>query len=121
MHSMPASAVHEGVGWAAFQSMDNQILLYGVSQESGYKLNRKKRFLGHLVAGYSCGLDFSPDGTLIVSGDSEGKIFFWDVTTSKQLRRLQGHQGPVNSVVWHPHQASMVFSGGQDGKILVWD
>jgi pre-mRNA-processing factor 17 len=85
------------------------------------QLNRKKRFLGHLVAGYSCGLDFSPDGTLIVSGDSEGKLFFWDVTTSKQLRKLQGHQGPVNSVVWHPHQASMVFSGGQDGKILVWD
>jgi pre-mRNA-processing factor 17 len=85
------------------------------------QLNRKKRFLGHLVAGYSCGLDFSPDGSLLVSGDSEGKLFFWDVVTSKQLRKLQGHAGPVNSVVWHPHQASMVFSGGQDGKILVWD
>jgi hypothetical protein len=38
MHSMPASAVHEAMGWAAYQSMDNQILLYGVSQESGYKV-----------------------------------------------------------------------------------
>lgn len=67
MHSMPASAVCEAIGWAAFQSMDNQILLYGVGAD-GYKLNRKKRYVGHLVAGYSCGLDFSPDGTMIVSG-----------------------------------------------------
>ena len=43
-HSMPASAVCEAIGWAAFQSMDNQILLYGVGAD-GYKLNRKKMLL----------------------------------------------------------------------------
>ncbi len=52
MHSMPASAACEKIGWAAFQSMDNQILLYGIGNE-GFKLNRKKRYVGHLVAGYS--------------------------------------------------------------------
>lgn len=26
-----------------------------------FKLNRKKTFTGHMVAGYACNLDFSPD------------------------------------------------------------
>ena len=81
MHAMPAAVASEKNGWAAFQSMDNQasiwfdsqkrhsylffffqILLYGISPESGYKLNRTRRFLGHLVAGNAPGLDFSPNG-----------------------------------------------------------
>ena len=122
MHSMPQAAPHLASGWAAFQSMDNQILLYGISQDSGYKLNRKKRYLGHLVAGYACGLDWSPDGAYIVSGDSEGKLFVWDAKTSRVVRKLSGaHRGAVLSVLWHPAEPSRVVSGAKDGKIIFWD
>ncbi len=71
---------------------------------------------------YACGLDFSPDGSYIVSGDSEGKLFFWDFVTAKNVRKLVGgHKGPVSTVIWHPHQPSLVASGGWDGKVLLWD
>ncbi len=100
MHSMPCVALHPGGTMGAFQSMDNQILLYGV-ENGNYKLNRSKRYVGHLVAGYACGLDFSPDGSYIVSGDSEGKLFFWDYVSGKNVRKLVGiHKGPVAAVVW---------------------
>jgi WD40 repeat protein len=38
-----------------------------------------------LLFRYACGLDFSPDGSYIVSGDSEGKLFFWDYVTAKNV------------------------------------
>lgn len=46
--------------WLACQSMNNQIMIFGV--HNNFRLNRKKSFRGHLVAGYSCVPDFSPDG-----------------------------------------------------------
>ncbi len=57
MHSMPCVALHPDSSVAAFQSMDNQILLYGMT-EGNYKLNRSKRYMGHLVAG--CGRPSPP-------------------------------------------------------------
>jgi pre-mRNA-processing factor 17 len=50
MHSMPCVALHPDSQMAAFQGIDNQILLYGMV-EGNYKLNRSKRYMGHLVAG----------------------------------------------------------------------
>ena len=34
------------------QSLDNQILVYQVGER--FKLNKKKHFVGHTVAGYAC-------------------------------------------------------------------
>lgn len=53
--------VHAHSGkWLACQSMDNKIMIYGV--HNNFRLNRKKSFRGHMVAGYACQVDFSPDG-----------------------------------------------------------
>jgi hypothetical protein len=46
--------------WLACQSMDNQIIIFGV--QNRFRLNRKKAFKGHMVAGYACQVNFSPDG-----------------------------------------------------------
>lgn len=74
------------------------------------------------MAGYACGLTFSPDGSLIASGDSEGKLFVWDYQTAKLLRKLPGvHKGPIATVAWHPHVSSGVVTGGWDGTIRIWD
>lgn len=45
--------------WLACQSMDNQILIFGA--QNRFRLNKKKIFKGHMVAGYACQVDFSPD------------------------------------------------------------
>lgn len=45
--------------WLACQSMDNQILIFGA--QNRFRLNKKKVFKGHMVAGYACQVDFSPD------------------------------------------------------------
>ena len=52
------SLPHSGK-WLACQSMDNQILIFGA--QNRFRLNKKKIFKGHMVAGYACQVDFSPD------------------------------------------------------------
>ena len=44
--------------------MDNQIVIYGV--ENRVRFNRKKTFKGHMVAGYACQVNFSPDGRWVM-------------------------------------------------------
>ncbi|KAK6788711.1 hypothetical protein RDI58_012509 [Solanum bulbocastanum] len=51
------------------------------STRERFQLNKKKRFAGHIVAGY--GVNFSPDGRFVLSGDGEGRCWFWDWKSCK--------------------------------------
>ncbi|EFA85677.1 WD40 repeat-containing protein [Heterostelium album PN500] len=106
MHSMPAVALHPKGKWFAGQSMDNQILVYRARDK--FRMNKKKRFLGHTNAGYACQLNFSPDGKYIVSGDASGKAYFWDWKTSKVYKTLQAHDDVCIGIEWHPIESSKV-------------
>ena len=61
MHAIPAATVHPNGKYFAGQSMDNSIVVYDV-KNGNFKLNHKKKFIGHTSSGYACGLKFSPDG-----------------------------------------------------------
>ena len=45
--------------WLACQSMDNTICMFNALANMKYM--RKKVFKGHMVAGYACSIDYSPD------------------------------------------------------------
>jgi pre-mRNA-processing factor 17 len=85
MHSMPAVGVSRNGKWMAMQSMDNAVYIYGV-QGDKFRVNHKKVFKGHLVAGYACQVNFSSDGRYVISGDSEGKLVVWDWKTTKMFK-----------------------------------
>lgn len=119
MHSMPVVASHPNRKWLACQGMDNRVTVF--SARDRFKLNAKKSFRGHIVAGYACGLSFSPDGRFLASGDSTGRAFFWDWKTARMFRALQAHKGVCVDVNWHPTQPSLVATCGWDGNIKLWD
>lgn len=119
MHSMPVTLLHPNRKWLVCQSMDNNVLVY--TARDRFKQNFKKIFKGHLVAGYACGLTFSPDGRFIGSGDSLGRLFFWDWKSSRLFRTAQAHKGVCIDVDWHPTKSSLVASCGWDGDIKLWD
>ncbi|KAJ3414503.1 pre-mRNA-processing factor 17 [Chytridiales sp. JEL 0842] len=93
MHSMPAVTLDPSKRFLACTSLDNQILVY--SAKDRFKEQRKKVFRGHLVAGYACQPGFSPDGRFLMSGDSEGRMWFWDWKTTKVLKKFKAHDGVV--------------------------
>ncbi|CAI9105830.1 OLC1v1004845C1 [Oldenlandia corymbosa var. corymbosa] len=119
MHSMPSIALHPNSNWLAAQSLDNQILIYSTRER--FQLNKKKRFAGHIVAGYACQVNFSPDGRFVMSGDGEGKCWFWDWKSCKVFSKLKCHEGVCIGVEWHPLEQSKVATCGWDGLIKYWD
>ncbi|OTF74760.1 hypothetical protein BLA29_007127 [Euroglyphus maynei] len=84
--------------------MDNKIQAFACMNR--FKLNQKKIFTGHMVAGYACSPDFSPDMSYLVSGDADGKLFFWDWKTTKLLTSFQAHENVCISTLWQPHETS---------------
>lgn len=119
MHSMPSIAVHPNSNWLAAQSLDNQILIYSTKER--FQLNKKKRFAGHIVAGYACQVSFSPDGRFVMSGDGEGGCWFWDWKSCRRFKTLKCHNGVCIGCEWHPLETSKVATCGWDGVIKYWD
>ena len=75
MHSMPAVTPAPNGKVVACQSLDNKITIYQVGDR--FKEMRKKVFKGHMVAGYACGVDFSPEMSYLASGDGDGKVYYY--------------------------------------------
>jgi pre-mRNA-processing factor 17 len=103
------------------QSLDNQILVY--SARDKIRINNKKVFKGHIVAGYACQIAVSPDGQYVASGDHLGKLWLWEWKTGKLKHNFPRdcHSTVLMSCVWHPHEPSRVVTAGWDNQIKYWD
>lgn len=119
MYPMTNAAPHPSGKYVAFQSSDNQILVYGANDK--FRQNRKKSYRGHNNAGLAIGLDCSPDGQFLASGDSGGYVCFWDWKTCKMYHKLKAGTQATTCVKWHPHETSKLASAGLDGEIRYWD
>ncbi|KAF5354465.1 hypothetical protein D9758_012418 [Tetrapyrgos nigripes] len=76
---------------------------------------------GMLANNISCKwVAISKDGKLIVSGQSDGTIIIWNVLRGKEVRKINGHIGDVNSVAISP-DGSKIVSGSHDKTVRIWD
>lgn len=119
MHSMPVVTMHPSLRYLVCQSLDNRICVFQAGDR--YAAQRKKNFRGHNTAGYACDISCSPDGRFVTSGDSGGRVFFWDFKRSRVLQKYAAHaKGPAIGTAWHPVEPSTVFTCGWDGVIKMW-
>ncbi|KAJ5863829.1 uncharacterized protein N7529_005745 [Penicillium soppii] len=122
MFALTRATPHPNGKYVAFQSGDNQIVVYGATDK--FRQNRKKSFRGHNTSGYAIDLKLSPDGQFLASGDSGGFVCFWDWKTGKMYHKIQAggkEGGAVTCLDWHPQETSKVVTGGLDGIIRYWD
>ncbi|MCJ1438265.1 hypothetical protein MMC27_007653 [Xylographa pallens] len=119
MYSLVRASPHPSGKYVAFQSGDNQIVVYASTDR--FRQNRKKSFRGHNNAGYAIDVSISPDGQFVMSGDSGGYVCFWDWKTCKMWHKMIAADGPVVCAQWHPQESSKVATAGLDGAIKYWD
>ena len=65
-------------------------------------------------------LAFSPNGSLLASGEVDRKIRLWDLSTGKQTAVLEGHQRQVATVAFSA-DGSTLASAGYDHTVRLWD
>eukprot|EP00440_Ansanella_granifera_P036647 gb/GFBE01039759.1/.p1 GENE.gb/GFBE01039759.1/~~gb/GFBE01039759.1/.p1 ORF type:complete len:573 (+),score=138.77 gb/GFBE01039759.1/:1-1719(+) len=119
MHSVPQIVLSPDEKYIIGQSMDNKIISYEAFGR--FKFQGRKTFKGHLNAGYAITPGWSADGRWVMSGDADGKLWFWDWAKCKNYRVLKAHDGVCSGCLWHPLQTSRVVTCGWDGAIKLWD
>jgi len=119
MHSIPQIVKSPDEKYIIGQSMDNKIIAYEAFGR--FKYIARKQFKGHLNSGYAITPGWSADGKWVMSGDADGKLWFWDWMKCKNYRVLKAHDGVCSACLWHPVQTSRVVSAGWDGQIKLWD
>ncbi len=65
------------------------------------------------------GLTVSPNGRMLATGDLQGVIRLWEVSTRRERRVLTGHFSQVTSLAFAPDGRTLA-SGAWDTTILVW-
>ena len=65
-------------------------------------------------------VDYSPDGSRIVSGSSDKTLKIWDAGTGEELATLSGHMGRVQAAAYSP-DGTRIVSGSADHTLKVWD
>lgn len=65
-------------------------------------------------------LVYSADGRSIISGGADGTIRVWDVAGTREIRRLDAHEGSVSSLALSQN-GRILASGGSDATIRLWE
>ena len=66
------------------------------------------------------GVDFSPNGKVLVSGHSDNTVRVWDLETEQQIAIFVGHIYGPGKIRFSPDGKTFA-SGSHDGTILLWD
>ncbi|KAH0564644.1 protein FAN-like isoform X1 [Cotesia glomerata] len=74
---------------------------------------------------YSTSLDNEPmafgwNGPLLLVGDDQGYLSFWDSHGASFRSKIQCHKGPLTAIIFTTDN-KFVITGGNDKKIIVWN
>lgn len=110
------------------QSSANYALFFSALEPFKRVNKGKSRFAGgHEVQGYSVQCSFNADGSVLATGDANGRVFYYDSTSKRVLRRLEpfGRSGRSVAPVcvcaeFRPRSnANALVAGAFDGQLVL--
>ncbi|XP_053365284.1 WD repeat-containing protein 25 isoform X1 [Clarias gariepinus] len=118
-YTCPSLAVHPHEDAFVAQTNGNYMALF--SSQRPYRMNKRKRYEGHKVEGYAVQCEFSPDGTVLVTGSSTGSVHFYEFQSTQSLLTLHAHQQACVCASYHPVIPAMVATCDWGGEIKIWN
>lgn len=121
--TIPKVGQKSDVGVVAF-SPDGKVLLTGHMDSSItlWDVKGNKQIHNFYVPNASTwDAAWCPDGTLFATAQQDGCVYLWDRETATPLAKLKGHDGAARTVAFSPMEWEMFASGGEDGKLVVWN
>ena len=112
-------AIHPESTHLLSHSLDQTLRIWDIGNYSSGPKRLCKTFAGqHKVQKALLKCAWSSDGRLITAGSSDQMVHIWDEFSEQELYLLPGHQGCVNTVVFHPKE-NVIASGSSDKQILI--
>lgn len=65
-------------------------------------------------------IDFSPDGSLIATGDSAGMCWLWPLAESGRRQNFRAHDHAITSLRWL-NEGAVLVTASADGSIAFWE
>lgn len=88
--------------------------------DANHKLTLKEKIEGANSQVAITALSFSPNGSLLAVGTSQGKISVYDTSSwDVKTDRWSAHTAKVMSIAWSP-EGTHAVSGGLDTNVFVW-
>ena len=66
-------------------------------------------------------VQWSPDGSRIVSANDDGYLEIWDAISGGLLQEFQGHAGTVNTISWSPDSTRFASASPIDKVVRIWN
>ncbi|KAM7375966.1 hypothetical protein PAMP_005720 [Pampus punctatissimus] len=117
-YTCPSLALHPLEESFVAQTNGNYVAVF--SSQQPYRMNKRRRYEGHKVEGYSVQCEFSLDGSILASGSSAGSAHFYDYQNARMLHTLRAHSQPCLCVSQHPVLPATAATCDWAGEIKVW-
>lgn len=101
------------------QSNGNYIAIFSLSPP--FKLNKYRRYESHGVSGFPIKCVFSLDGEKLVSGSSDGSLYFYDYRSSELVRKIKAYEQACIDVAIHPVMPNVTASCSWNGEVSVFE
>ncbi|KAF5727998.1 WD repeat-containing protein 25 [Tripterygium wilfordii] len=99
------------------QSNGNYIAIF--SSIPPFKLDKYKRYESHGVSGFPIKCNFSLDGEKLVSGSSDGCIYFYDYKSSELIRKIKAYEQACIDVAFHPVIPNVLAACSWSGHVSI--
>lgn len=83
-------------------------------QEPLSLLNTSRRFCVFSVV-------YSSDGKELVCGANDGCLYIYDIERKGRTLKIPAHEYDINRVLFADNSSHIIYSGGDDGLVKVWD
>ncbi|KAL6283790.1 hypothetical protein ACE6H2_014719 [Prunus campanulata] len=118
-YTCPCVRCHTFEPFFVAQSNGNYIAIF--SSIPPFKLNKYKRYESHGVSGFPIKCVFSVDGEKLVSGSSDGSIYFYDYRSSELVRKIKAYEQACIDIAIHPSIPNVIASCSWNGEVSVFE